>query len=73
MGTFADCRRREWHGHLAHVEWRASTGKMPVPLCWPAERAPDATDNREMRPNPTWPATPVAQSSPVLQIMRNDP
>ena len=48
----------DWAGRPC--AWRASTGKTkpspeatagrsPVPLCWPAERAPDATDNREMR------------------------
>jgi hypothetical protein len=49
LGASPDRRWRKWHGHLAHVPWRASTGKMPVPLCWPAERAPDATVNRQMR------------------------
>ena len=30
-----------------------TAGKSPGPLCWPAERAPDATVNRRMRPRTT--------------------
>ena len=51
----------------------ATAGRSPVPLCWPAVRAPDATDNREMRPQKREDRTARAARSGGLGLRRTGP